>query len=118
MHLGDLLRRWCQSLPFEACPVCGGSGRGHDLRTLARERFSADPSGIEGCLARREFARAAALDDSRVLGDQLVHEVVRCGGAVVLVTSEEPMDPGLTSRIRRVVTLEGADADAAWACAR
>jgi hypothetical protein len=113
-----LLSSWFRTLPFEVCPACGGAARDHDVRTLARERFSPDVSGIEGHLTRRDFARAAALDDPRTLGDELVHQVVRCGNRVIVVTSEEPVGLGLDPRVRGTLVLEGADAKAAWTCAR
>ena len=118
MHLGNFLRRWLHPPPFEDCPLCGGAARNHEMRTLARERFCPETSSVERHLTRMQFARAAALDDPAVLGDQLVHQMVRCGDSVLLVTSEEPMGLGLESRIRGTVVLGGADAEAAWTCAR
>jgi hypothetical protein len=118
MHLGNFLRRWLRFLPFEDCPLCGSAARIHEVRTLARERFCPGTSRVEAHLIRMEFARAAALDDPAVLGDQLVHQVVRCGDTVLLVTSEEPMAPGLESRIRRTLVLDGTNAEAAWTSAR
>jgi len=113
-----LLSRWLHPPPFDVCPACGSTALGHDVRILARERFSSGPSGIEAQLARRDFARAAALDDRRTLGDQLVHQVVRCGQKVVVVTCEEPIGLGLDSRVRGSLVLEGEEASAAWANAR
>ena len=104
--------------PLERCPACGGNGRGHPVRILARERFSPAASGIEGLLARRDFARAAALDDRRVWGDELVHQVVRCGEKVIVVTTEEPVGLGREPRIRGTLLLDGDDANAAWNSAR
>ena len=118
MGLRKLLTRWFCSPPLDRCPACGGAARKHDFRTLARERFAADESGIEGHLARGEFTRAAALDDSRVLGDRLVHQVLRCYDRVILVSSEESVALGLEPRIRRTAILEGEDAAVAWRCAR
>jgi hypothetical protein len=118
MHLGKSLRRWFHSLPIEDCPLCGNTARDHEMRTLARERFCADTSGVERHLARMDFVRAAALDDPAVWGDELIHQMVRCGDTVLLVTSEKPMGLGLESRIRRTLVLDGADAEAAWTCAR
>jgi hypothetical protein len=113
-----LLSRWFHPAAFAVCPACGRSGREHEVRTLARERFAPGPSGVEAHLARRDFARAAALDDPSTLGDQLVHQVVRCGDSVLVVTSEEPVALGLDCRIRGVLVLEKQDAVAAWTCAR
>jgi hypothetical protein len=114
-----LLREWLRAAPpFDSCPVCGGGARGHGVRTLARERFSPSLSGVEGHLARRDFAGAAALDSPRTLGDRLVHQVVRCGEKVVVVTTEEPAALALEPRIRGTLVLEGRDAAAAWTCAR
>ena len=118
MGIRKLLSRWLHPPPFDVCPACGGSGREHDVRTLARERFAPGRSGIEAHLARRDFARAAALDDPRTLGDQLVHQVVRCGENVLVVTSEEPVALGVEPKIRGVLLLEKEDAIAAWTCAR
>jgi hypothetical protein len=118
MHLGNFLRRWLHRLPFEDCPLCGSAARDHETRTLARERFCPETSGIEDHLTRMEFALAAALDDPAVVGDELVHQMVRCGDTVLLLTSEEPIGLGLESRIRRTLVLDGADAEAAWTCAR
>jgi hypothetical protein len=114
----QLLSRWIDPLPFEKCPACGGNARGHAVRLLARERFSPGVSGIEGLLARRDFARAAALDDRRVLGDELVHRVMRCGAKAIVVTTQEPSGLGLEPRIRRTLLLEGDEANAAWKSAR
>jgi hypothetical protein len=113
-----LLLDWFRPLPFDVCPECGGAARDHQVRTLARERFSPGVSGIEALLARREFARAAALDDPGTMGDRLVHQVVRCGDRVVVVTVAEPAGLGLDAHVRGTLILEGADADAAWRCAR
>ena len=118
MGIRTVLSRWLHPAPFDVCPACGGSGRAHDVRTLARERFSPGPSGVEAHLARRDFARAAALDDPWTFGDQLVHHVVRCGDDVLVVTSEEPVALGLDARIRGILLLEKEDALAAWTCAR
>jgi hypothetical protein len=114
----DLLSRWLYPLPFEQCPACGCKVRGHAVRLLARERFAPSVSWIEVLLARRDFARAAALDDPRVLGDELVHRVMRCGDKAIVVTTEEPLGLGLESRMRGTLLLDGGDADAAWKCAR
>ena len=116
-RLSVLLRRWIHPAPFELCPVCGGDAGDHEIRTLARERFSPGTSGVEAHLARREFAGAAALHDPGTMGDQLVHELVRCGDKVVLVTSAEPAGLGLGSHIRRSCVLEDAEAETAWICA-
>jgi hypothetical protein len=112
------LAEWFRPLPFDACPECGGAARAHEVRTLACERFSPGVSGIEGHLAQREFARAAALDEPGTWGDRLVHHVVRCGLRVMVVTVADPFGAGLEPHIRGTLHLEGADADAAWNCAR
>jgi hypothetical protein len=116
MGLCNLLTGWFRSVPLDECPACGRGARRHEVRTLARERFAPDQSGIEGHLARGEFDRAAALDDPHVRGDQLVHQLLRCGDRVILVTSEESL-VGFEPRIRRTAVLEGDDARAAWTCA-
>jgi hypothetical protein len=113
-----LLSRWLDPPPFDVCPACGGSALDHDVRMLARERFSPGPSGVEAHIAARDFARAAALDDPRTLGDRLVHQVVRCRDRAVVVTCEEPVGLGLESRIRGTLLLDGEDASAAWTSAR
>jgi len=118
VDLRERFTKWFRPLPFEACPRCGGPSRDHEVRTIACERFSPGVSGIEGHLARREFARAAALDEPETWGDRLVHHVVRCGQRVVLVTVAEPYGLGLEPHIRGTLDLEGTDADEAWNCAR
>jgi hypothetical protein len=118
MGLGKLLTGWFRSVPLERCPACGRATRGHEIRTLARERFAPDQSGIEGHIAGGDFERAAALDDRSAMGDQLVHELIRCGTRVALVTTEEPLGFGLTARVRRTAVLEGSVAELAWRCAR
>lgn len=101
--------------PVELCPVCGDDPAAHDLRTLARERFAADTSGIESLLARDDYRAAAALDDRRVLGDLLIHELLRCGDRVALITVQSALMLG--ERVRAVRILAGAQAAAAWAAA-
>ena len=118
MGIRKLFRGWLRPPLFDSCPACGGAARAHHVRTLARERFSADLSGVEAHLARRDFAGAAALDDPRTLGDRLVHQVVRCGDRVLVVTSEEPVALGVEPRIRGTIVLDGPDAITAWMCAR
>ena|SRR3982750_344643 len=107
-------------MPLVACPTCGGDPRRHDLRTLARERLSATTttSGVEAKIERGDFAAAAALDDNCVLGDQLVHQLLRCGDNVAIVTTEDPVGFDLETRIRRVIVLEGAAAGLAWTAAQ
>ena len=117
MGLRDLFRGWFRSAPLDACPACGRETRRHALRTLGRERFAREPSGMEALLAHGEFACVAALDDA-VLGDQLVHQLLRCGDTVALVTTEDPVGLGLTPRVRRTTLLEGRAAEQAWSCAR
>ena len=111
------IAEWLGTVPLEACPVCRSAMRGHAVRTLARERFAPGTSTIERHLERGEFARAAALDDRRVMGDRLVHQLVRCGDQVALVTSEDPIGLGLDPRVRRSVLLNGSAAHLAWRCA-
>jgi hypothetical protein len=119
LKLIELVRDWFRIVPaLDACPACGAAVRKHDVRLLARERFAPGTSAIEGHLERGEFARAAALDDRRVMGDQLVHHLVRCGDRVALVTSEDPAGLGLEPRVRRTVLLDGSAALLAWRCAR
>jgi hypothetical protein len=118
VKLIKLIAGWLSTVPLDACPACGCAMRGHEVRTLARERFAPGTSAIEHHFERGEFARAAALDDRRVMGDQLVHQLVRCGDAVALVTSEDPAGLGLEPRVRRTVFLEGNAARLAWGCAR
>jgi hypothetical protein len=118
LRLIKLIKEWLRTVPLDACPACGCAVRGHEVRILARERFAPGTSAIEGHLERGEFARAAALDDRRVMGDQLVHQLVRCGDQVALVTSEDPAGLGLDPRVRRTVLLDGGAARLAWRCAR
>ncbi|MFL5359507.1 MAG: hypothetical protein ACJ78U_00945, partial [Myxococcales bacterium] len=118
LKLIDVIRGWLRGVPVEACPACGGAVRDHDVRLLARERFAPGTSAIEAHLERGEFARAAALDDRRVMGDQLVHHLVRCGDRTALVTSEDPVGLDLEPRVRRTVLLDGTAAAVAWRCAR
>jgi len=118
VRIRRLLARWFRPLPFDVCPDCRGATRDHEVRTLARERFSPSVSGIEGHLARGEFAQAAALDEPDTLGDQLVHHVVRCRDRVIVVTVAEPVGFDLDPRIRATLVLDGSDAEAAWSCAR
>jgi len=113
-----LVAAWFRRLPFEECPACGAPARNHDIRTLACERFSPGISGIESHLARRDFASAAALDEPDTWGDRLVHYLVRCGHRAIIVTVADPFGVGLEPHIRGSIHLEGADADAAWSCAR
>jgi hypothetical protein len=118
LKLIKLITAWLRTVPLETCPACGCAVRGHEVRTLARERFAPETSAIECHLDRGEFARAAALDDRGVLGDQLVHQLVRCGDQVALVTSEDPAGLGLEPRVRKAVLLDGGAALLAWRCAR
>ena len=118
MKLIKLIAGWLRTVPLDACPACGRAVRGHEVRTLARERFAQGTSAIEGHLERGESAHAAALDDRRVMGDQLVHRLVRCGDKVALVTSEDPVRVGLEPRVRRTVLLDGSAARLAWGFAR
>jgi hypothetical protein len=118
LKLIELIRAWLRSVPLEACPACGGAVADHDVRVLARERFAPGTSAIEAHLERGEFARAAALDDRRVIGDQLVHHLVRCGDRTALVTSEDPVGLDFEPRVRRTVLLDGGAAALAWRCAR
>jgi len=53
-----------------------------------------------------------------VMGDQLLHHLVRCGDRIALVTSEDPVGLGLEPRVRRTVLLDGSAAAVAWRCAR
>jgi len=118
LKLIKLITGWLRAIPLDACPACGRAPRGHEVRVLARERFAPGTSAIEGHLERGQFAPAAALDDRRVMGDQLVHQLLRCGDRVVLVTSEDPAGLGLEPRVRRTVLLDGSAARTAWHCAR
>jgi hypothetical protein len=118
MGFRDLISRFFRRAPLEACPACGGEARVHRWRTLGHERFARDLSGMEALFSHGEFACAAALDDRGVIGDQLVHELLRCGGTVALVTTEDPVGLGLEPRIRRTMLLEGGAAELAWSCAR
>jgi hypothetical protein len=112
--------RWVAGLfhppPVEDCPACGGAAARHELRTLACERFASGTSGIEGLLARDDFPGAAALHDSRVLGDALVHELLRCGERVALITVEAALLLG--AKVRSIRILDGQRAASAWAAAR
>jgi hypothetical protein len=118
MGLGNFLFGWLRSAPLDVCPACGRKVRGHDVRTLARERFTPNVSGIESHFARGDYAGAAALDDRGVMGDQLLHQLVRCGERVALVTTEDPIGFGREARVRRVSVLDGIAANLAWSCAR
>jgi hypothetical protein len=118
LKLIELITGWLRTVPLDACPACGGGLRGHQVRFLARERFAPGTSAIEGHLERGEFALAAALDDRGVMGDQLVHQLVRCGDRAALVTSEDPAGLGLEPRVRRTVLLDGSAALLAWRYAR
>ena len=116
MGLRDLLFGWLRSTPLDACPACGADARRHRVRTLARERLSAARSGIEAHIDAGDFAAAAALDDASVLGDQLVHQLIRCGDRVAVVSTEDPVAPGLDARVRRIRMLDGVAATLAWQC--
>ena len=118
MRIRKLLAGWLRFLPFTECLECGGAAHDHEVRILACERFSPGVSGIEGHLARRYFAGAAALDDPGTWGDRLVHYVVRCGQRIMIVTVADPYGLGLEPHVRGTLHLEGTDAEAAWNCAR
>jgi hypothetical protein len=112
-----LVLRWLRPTPLDACPACGGDPRRHEIRLLARERLSSS-SGVESQIDRGDFPAAAALDDRNVLGDQLVHEVMRCGEQVSIITTEDPVAVGLDARVRRTILLDGTVAELAWKSAR
>ncbi len=82
---------------------------------MARERFAAKKSGIESLLERDDFRAAAALDDRRVLGDLLAHELLLCGSRVAPITVQSALLLG--ERVRSIRILHGAAAAAAWAAA-
>ncbi len=107
--------RFFHPYPVEECPACGADAAPHELRTLARERFAPDTSGIEALLACGDYRAAAALDDRRVLGDLLIHELLRCGERVALITVQSALMLG--ERVRSIRILDGAQAAAAWAAA-
>lgn len=115
MGLRSLASRLLRPRPLDRCPVCGGDAGTHELRTLARERFSPGQSGIEHCLAARDFAAAAALDDRSAMGDLLIHQLLRCGARVALITLADPLM--MDARLRAQQVLEGAAAEAAWSAA-
>jgi len=117
MGLRALLSRWLRSTLLDSCPACSGEVRRHEVRTLARERLCPGKSGIEDRIERGDYRGAAALDDPGVLGDQLVHQLVRCGDKVAVVSTEDPVGFDLDARIRRVIVLEGIAASLAWQCA-
>lgn len=108
--------RWLRFRLFEECPACGADARDHEVRTLSRERYAPGLSGVEAALAAGDFVAAARLDDPGVMGDLLVHQLVRCGPRVLLVTVEDPLT--FWPRIRRTTRLDAAGAERAWAALR
>ncbi len=113
-------RTWATRLfrlsgPLERCPACGDDADTHELRTLARERFAAGRSGIEHRIAEGDFRGAAALDDRSAMGDLLIHQLLRCGPRVSVITVEDPLM--MEARVRAHRVLEGAAATAAWSAA-